>query len=58
MAGVSVLAVDYRLVPENRRIDCLTDCQTAYRWILEHGPQGNVHRRTRCSFPATRRGET
>jgi acetyl esterase/lipase len=40
MAGVSVLAVDYRLVPENRRIDCLTDCQTAYRWILEHGPDG------------------
>lgn len=40
MAGVSVLAVDYRLVPENRRIDCLTDCQTAYRWILENGPEG------------------
>jgi acetyl esterase/lipase len=40
MAGVSVLAVDYRLVPENRRIDCLTDCQTAYRWILENGPDG------------------
>lgn len=40
MAGVSVLAIDYRLVPENRRIDCLTDCQTAYRWILEHGPDG------------------
>ena len=36
--GVSVLAVDYRLVPENRRIDCLTDCQTAYRWILGNGP--------------------
>ena len=40
MAGVSVLAVDYRLVPENRRIDCLTDCQSAYRWILENGPDG------------------
>ncbi|HEY5646506.1 MAG TPA: alpha/beta hydrolase [Pseudomonadales bacterium] len=40
MAGVSVLAVDYRLVPENRRIDCLTDCQTAYRWILANGPSG------------------
>ncbi len=40
MAGVSVLAVDYRLVPENKRIDCLTDCQTAYRWILENGPDG------------------
>ncbi|MGE0621703.1 MAG: alpha/beta hydrolase [Pseudomonadales bacterium] len=40
MTGVSVLAVDYRLVPENRRIDCLTDCQTAYRWILDNGPAG------------------
>lgn len=40
MAGVSVLAVDYRLIPENRRIDCLTDSQTAYRWILENGPAG------------------
>lgn len=40
LASVSVLAVDYRLVPENRRLDCLTDCQTAYRWILENGPDG------------------
>ena len=40
MAGVSVLAVDYRLMPENRRIDCLTDCESAYRWILENGPEG------------------
>lgn len=40
MAGVSVLAVDYRLIPENRRIDCLTDCQKAYRWILDNGPTG------------------
>ena len=40
MAGVSVLAVDYRLIPENKRIDCLTDCQTVYRWILENGPAG------------------
>lgn len=40
MTGFSVLAIDYRLVPENRRIDCLTDCQSAYRWILENGPAG------------------
>jgi len=40
IAGASVLAIDYRLMPENRRIDCLTDCQTAYRWILENGPTG------------------
>lgn len=40
MAGLSVLALDYRLVPENRRLDCLTDCQLGYRWILDNGPQG------------------
>ncbi|MCB1686614.1 MAG: alpha/beta hydrolase, partial [Pseudomonadales bacterium] len=40
IAGASVLAVDYRLMPEHRRLDCLTDCQRAYRWILENGPQG------------------
>jgi monoterpene epsilon-lactone hydrolase len=46
LASVSVLAVDYRLVPENRRLDCLTDCQTAYRWILENGPDGPGEPRT------------
>jgi len=40
LAGVSVLAVDYRLIPENKRLDCLTDCQEAYRWILDNGPNG------------------
>ena len=40
VAGASVLAVDYRLVPENKRLDCLTDCQLAYRWILDNGPNG------------------
>ncbi len=40
IAGAAVLAIDYRLMPENKRIECLTDCQTAYRWILENGPQG------------------
>ena len=38
--GASVFAVDYRLLPEHKRLDCLEDCQTAYRWILEHGPEG------------------
>jgi len=37
-----VLAVDYRLMPEHKRLDCLTDCQAAYRWILEHGPEGEA----------------
>lgn len=36
----SVLAIDYRLLPEHKRRDCLADCQTAYRWILDNGPQG------------------
>lgn len=40
ITGASVLAVDYRLMPEHKRIDCLTDSQTAYRWILDHGPAG------------------
>ncbi len=40
MTGMSVLAIDYRLMPEHRRLDSLLDSQTAYRWILEHGPAG------------------
>lgn len=38
--GIVVLAIDYRLLPENRRIRSIRDSQTAYRWILENGPQG------------------
>ncbi|MEE4302097.1 MAG: alpha/beta hydrolase [Pseudomonadales bacterium] len=40
LAGASVLAVDYRLMPEHRRLAGIEDCRTAYRWILEHGPEG------------------
>jgi epsilon-lactone hydrolase len=40
ISGMAVLAVDYRLMPEHKRLDCLTDCQTAYRWILDNGPEG------------------
>jgi len=39
-SGAAVLAIDYRLMPEHRRLDCLTDCQTAYRHVLEQGPDG------------------
>lgn len=42
IAGASVLAIDYRLMPEHRRLDSLTDCRIAYRWILDHGPQGRA----------------
>ncbi len=40
MTGAAVLAIDYRLMPENRRRDGIADCRTAYRWILENGPDG------------------
>jgi len=40
VARAAVLAVDYRLMPENRRMDGIEDCRTAYRWILENGPAG------------------
>lgn len=40
MTGAAVLAIDYRLMPENQRSDGIADCRTAYRWILENGPDG------------------
>ena len=40
VANAAVLAIDYRLMPENRRRDGIEDCQTAYRWMLENGPIG------------------
>ena len=38
--GASVLAIDYRLMPEHRRSAGIEDCRTAYRWILGNGPDG------------------
>ncbi|MGI9326994.1 MAG: alpha/beta hydrolase [Pseudomonadales bacterium] len=38
--GLSVLSVDYRLMPEHRRLDGLEDSMNAYRWLLANGPQG------------------
>jgi acetyl esterase/lipase len=40
MTGAAVLAIDYRLMPEHRRMAGIEDCRTAYRWLLENGPQG------------------
>jgi acetyl esterase/lipase len=37
---VAVLAIDYRLIPEHTRLNCVEDCQAAYRWIIENGPNG------------------
>ena len=38
--GVAVLAIDYRLMPENARMDAVIDCQTAFRWMIDNGPVG------------------
>lgn len=38
LLGFSVFAVDYRLLPEHGRLDCVEDCQAAYKYVLEHGP--------------------
>lgn len=46
LAGAAVLAVDYRLMPENKRQAGIEDCQTAYRWLIENGPRGSSPLRT------------
>ncbi len=38
----SVLAIDYRLTPENKRVACIEDCQAAYKWILDNGPDSQA----------------
>ncbi len=38
----AVLVIDYRLMPENKRLDSVADCCSAYRWILSHGPGGTA----------------
>lgn len=40
VANAAVFAVDYRLLPEHRYREGLRDCQEAYQWMLEHGPDG------------------
>jgi len=40
ITGSAVLAIDYRLMPEHLYRDSIEDCRTAYRWILENGPDG------------------
>jgi acetyl esterase/lipase len=40
ITGGAVLAIDYRRMPEHRRMAGIEDCRTAYRWLLDHGPEG------------------
>ncbi|WP_439102147.1 alpha/beta hydrolase [Congregibacter sp.] len=40
LTGAAVFVLDYRLMPEHKRIDGIEDCRRAYRWILENGPDG------------------
>lgn len=37
--NAAVFALDYRLVPEFRRVDGILDCREGYRWILHNGPE-------------------
>jgi len=39
LLGAAVFALDYRLLPEYRRIDGITDCREGLRWILHNGPE-------------------
>ena len=41
-ANACVLALDYRLMPENRYIEGLQDCHNAYLWLLDNGPDGSA----------------
>lgn len=36
----AVLSLEYRLMPENSRMDGIEDCRKAYDWILANGPDG------------------
>jgi epsilon-lactone hydrolase len=42
MTGCAVFAVDYRLLPEHKRIAGIQDCREAYQWILDTGPEGSA----------------
>ena len=40
MTGASVCAINYRLMPEHKRMASVKDSRTAYKWILDNGPDG------------------
>lgn len=39
-AGLAVLAIDYRMLPEHKIRACHEDARTAYAYVLQHGPNG------------------
>lgn len=40
VANAAVFSLDYRLMPEHRRLEGVADCHKAYRWLLTNGPDG------------------
>lgn len=40
IANAAVCSVNYRMLPENSRMKGINDCQQAYQWIIENGPNG------------------
>lgn len=40
IANAAVLAINYRLMPENPRLAGIHDSRTAYQWMLHNGPDG------------------
>ena len=53
-AGVAVLAIDYRMMPEFKVIHCHEDVRLAYRWILEHSPSSSPNDDSDEAKPPTR----
>ncbi len=42
LANAAVLSVDYRMLPENKRMLSSIDAQSAYHYILSNGPDGDT----------------
>lgn len=40
LTGCAICVVDYRLMPEAQRVDCVADIKAAYKWVLGNGPDG------------------
>ncbi len=42
LANAAVLSIDYRLMPEHPRMAGIEDSRSAYRWLLDNGPDGTA----------------